>query len=110
MELSAPEVTYFDSDTPARLNGFNELKNEYDKLKGKIYYDVMELIHPRIKVFDDTAVLFYQFFSTTLNPDGTILSRTPLNCTEVYAKTADGWKIVHTHWSFIKGWRKDSGI
>ena len=110
LELSAPEVTYFDTDTPTRINGYGELKQEYDKRVGKIHYAVMEFIRPRMQVFDDTAVLFYQFFSTTLNTDGTIQSRIPWNCTEVYAKTASRWKIVHTHWSFIKGWRKDGGI
>ncbi len=42
--------------------------------------------------------------------NGTIQSRIPWNCTEVYAKTDGGWKVVHSHWSFIKGWRKDSGV
>jgi len=110
LEISAPEITYFDYDTPARLNGWDELKKEYDKVAGKIHYDVMEFIHPRVQVFDETAVLFYQFFATTLNLDGTIQSRIPWNCTEVYAKTAAGWKIVHSHWSHIKGWRKDGGV
>jgi len=110
LEISAPNITYFDPDTPARLNGWNELKKEYDNVAGKIHYDVMEFIKPRVQVFEESAVLFYQFFSTTLNHDGTIQSRTPWNCTEVYAKTAGGWKIVHSHWSFIKGWRKDGGV
>ena len=110
LQIAAPEITYFDPDTPARLNGWDELKKEYDKVAGKIHYDVMEFISPRAQVSDDTAVLFYQFLPTTLNPDGTIQSRIPLNCTEVYAKTDGGWKVVHSHWSFIKGWRKDSGV
>ena len=110
LEISAAEITYFDPETPARLNGWDELKKAYDKVAGKIHYDVMEFVNPRFQVFDESAVLFYQFFSTTLNSDGTIQSRTPWNCTEVYAKTAAGWKIVHSHWSFIKGWRKDGGV
>lgn len=110
LEISAPEITYFDPDTSARLNGWDDLKKEYDKVAGKIRYDVMEFIHPRVQVFDETAILFYQFFSTTLNPDGTIQSRIPWNCTEVYAKAAAEWKIVHSHWSHIKGGRKDGGV
>ncbi len=110
LDISAPDVTYFDTGTAVRLNGFGELKKEMDKRVGKIHYDVMEFVNPRFQVFEDAAVLFYQFFSTTLNPDGTIKFRTPWNYTEVYAKTADGWKIVHSHWSYINGQRKDSGI
>jgi ketosteroid isomerase-like protein len=110
LEISAPEVTYFDSGTPGRLNGRDELKKEYDKRVGKVHYDVMDFIDPRLQVFDDSAVLFYRFFSTTLNPDGTVKSRRPWNCTEVYAKKAGGWKIVHTHWSLINGEREGGGI
>jgi len=110
LDISAPDITYFDTGTPARLNGLTELKKEYDKRAGKIHYDVMEFVDPRLQVFEDSAVLFYRFFSTTLNPDGTIKSRTPWNATEVYAKTGDGWKIVHTHWSFINGQREGGGI
>jgi len=44
------------------------------------------------------------------NPDGTVKSRRPWNCTEVYARTAGGWKIVHTHWSLINGEREGGGI
>jgi len=110
LDISTPNVTYFDTGTPARLDVFEELKKEYDKRTGKIHYDVMEFIQPRIQIFDDTAVLFYQFFSTTLNPDGKIKSRTPWNCTEVYVKQNSEWKIVHTHWSYINGQRKDGGV
>jgi len=110
LEISAPEVTYFDTGTPGRLNGREALKQEYDKRVGKVHYDVMDFVSPRLQVFEDSAVLFYQFLSTTLHPDGTVRSRTPWNCTEVYAKTAGGWKIVHTHWSYINGLRDDGGI
>ena len=109
-DISAPEVTYFDTGTPARLNGLIELKAEYKKRENKIFYDVMEFINPRVQVYGDAAVLFYQFFSTVLNLDGTIKSRIPWNCTEVFAKMGGAWKIVHTHWSFIKGYREGGGV
>ena len=37
-------------------------------------------------VHGDTTVLFYNFFSTRLNPDGSIKTHTPWNCTEVFAR------------------------
>jgi len=102
-DISAPDVTYFDTGTPKRLDGLEALKAEYAKRLGKIHYDVMEFIDPKVQVHGDAAVLFYRFFSTHLNPDGSISSRTPWNCTEVFFKVEGKWKIVHTHWSYING-------
>jgi ketosteroid isomerase-like protein len=82
--------------------------SKHAKRKGKIHYAVMEFINPLVQVHGDTAVLFYNFFSTRLNPDGTIKTHTPWNCTEVFAKIDSKWKIVHTHWSFINGQRTGS--
>lgn len=104
-DISAQEVTYFDTGTPKRLDGLEALKAEYAKRVGKIHYDVMEFIDPKVQVHGDAAVLFYRFFSTHLNPDGSVASRTPWNCTEVFFKMEGKWKIVHTHWSYINGQR-----
>lgn len=102
-DICAEEVTYFDSETPRRIDGLNALKAEYAKIAGTAQYDVMEFIDPKIRIDGDAAVLFYRFFSTSLNPDGSIKSRIPWNCTEVYAKIKNQWKVVHNHWSLIKG-------
>jgi ketosteroid isomerase-like protein len=109
-DISAPDVTYFDTGTQARLNGLAELKAECKKRENKIFYDVMEFIDPRVQVYDGTVVLFYRFFSTVLNANGSVKSRTPWNCTEVFAKKDGRWQIVHTHWSYIQGSRPDGGI
>jgi ketosteroid isomerase-like protein len=105
IELYAPEVTYFDTGTPQRLNGLEAMRAEYAHREGKIHYDVMEFIGPRVQVQGDMAVLTYRFFSTQLNPNGSIASRTPWNCSEVYARMDGNWRIIHNHWSFIKGER-----
>jgi hypothetical protein len=81
------------------------MKTELAQREGKIHYDVMEFIVPRIQVQGDMAVLTYRFFSTQLNPDGSISSRIPWNCSEVYARCNGKWQIIHNHWSFIKGER-----
>jgi ketosteroid isomerase-like protein len=105
LELYAPEITYMDSGTPLRMSGLDTMRSEYKLREGKIHYDVQEFIDPKVQVLDNTAVLTYRFLSTTLKPDGSILSRIPWNCTEVYVKTTGSWRIVHNHWSLIKGER-----
>ncbi len=102
-EISASEVTYFDTGTPSRLEGLEALKAEYAKREGKIHYDIMEFIDSKVQIHGDAAVLSYRFFSTRVNPDGSIASRTPWNCTEVFSRIGGKWKIIHTHWSFING-------
>jgi uncharacterized protein (TIGR02246 family) len=104
-EICVPDVTYFDTGTPRRLNGLNVLRAEYAKREGKIHYDVMEFIDPRVQVHGAMAVLMYRFFSTQLNTDGSVSSRTPWNCSEVFARLEGQWRIIHTHWSHIKGVR-----
>ena len=102
-DISAPDVTYFDTGTPQRLNGLDTLKTEYARREGKIHYDVMEFIDPRIQICGNLGVLVYRFFSTHLNPEGSISNRTPWNCSEVFVRIEGKWCIIHTHWSYIKG-------
>jgi len=105
IEISAPEVTYFDTGTPQRINGREALRAEYAQREGKIFYDVMDFIDPRVQVCGELTVLAYRFLSTRLNQDGSVSNRTPWNCTEVFVRTDGQWRIIHTHWSFIKGER-----
>ena len=104
-EISAEEITYVDPGLTKPIVGLEALKAEYAQRTGRIFYDVMEFIAPMIQVHGDMAVLTYRFFSTRLNPEGSIASRTPWNCSEVFARSAGQWKIIHTHWSLIKGER-----
>ncbi len=103
IELSASDVTYFDSGTPLRIDGREALSAEYKQREGKIHYEVMEFIDPWLFACDDLAVLFYRFFSTRLAPDGSVLWRVPWNCTEIFNRQEGSWKIIHTHWSLIRG-------
>ncbi|HEY5158561.1 MAG TPA: nuclear transport factor 2 family protein, partial [Anaerolineales bacterium] len=83
IEIYAPEVTYFDTGTPQRINGREALRAEYAQREGKIFYDVMDFIDPKVQTCGDMTVLTYRFLSTWLNPDGSVSNRTPWNCTEV---------------------------
>lgn len=103
IEISATDVTYFDTGTRQRIDGRDALAAEYALREGKIFYDVMDFIDPMVLVQDETAILVYRFLSTWLNPDGSVARRIPWNCTEVYQRYIDRWMINHTHWSIIQG-------
>jgi ketosteroid isomerase-like protein len=100
-----PEVTYFNPTTPARITGREALKAEYARREGKIHYDVMEFIDPKVLVYGDLAVLVFRYFSTNLQPSGAIASRTPWFCTKIYRHNVSAWQLAHNHWSFIRGER-----
>ncbi len=103
VELYAPQVTYFDTGTPQRINGKVALSAEYKLREGKIFYEVMDFIDPWVLVCGEMAVMFYRFLSTRLNPDGSVASRVPWNCSEIYVRIEQDWKIIHNHWSYIRG-------
>ena len=93
LELSAPEVTYFDPFVARRLDGIDALTRYYESLRGRVRIDRYELIDPRVELRGDTAVLTFNYVSWT----GPAESR--WNCSEVYRRCGDGWRIVQTHWS-----------
>jgi len=105
IEISAAEVTYFDTGTKQRIDGREALAAEYTLREGRIFYDVMDFIDPRLLANGSMAVLVYRFLSTWLNPDGSVARRTPWNCTEVFRWNEENWLINHTHWSIIQGVR-----
>jgi ketosteroid isomerase-like protein len=105
IELYAPDITYFDTGTPQRIDGLEAMTAEMAQRAGKIYYEVMDFIDPRVQIQGNVAVLTYRFLSTRLNPDGSISSRVPWYCSEVYARSNGQWRIIHNHWSYIKGER-----
>lgn len=96
LEISAPDVRYFDPFLPARLDGLDKLTAYYDSLSGKIFAPVHEMIEPAVTEIGDAAVLSFRFISRA----GSEGDEMAWNCTEVYRRDPQGWHIVQTHWSF----------
>ncbi len=96
LEICAPDVVYFDPFRPTRLNGIEELAAYYESVRGQIYAPYHEMVEPHIQEIGDVAVLTFRFNSST-TADGPQMR---WNCTEVYRKEANGWRIIQTHWSF----------
>lgn len=97
LELSSPDVTYFDHATERRLDGREALARLYAPCRGKIRIDRSEMPNPQVRLCGDgAAVLTFNF-----NSEGSG-GAMRWNCTEVYERTEQGWRIVHTHWSLTE--------
>lgn len=94
LAISAHDVSYFDPIHPRRIDGLDALTKYYDPIRGQIQIIQDDIVEPRVQLYGDVAVLSFHYFSQ--GSEG----RKKWNCTEVYARDPDGWRIVHTHWSF----------
>jgi len=97
LELSAPDVVYFDPLLERRLNGLDELTALYKPIIGQVHVDSYEMLNPLVQATGEMAVLTFNLNS--------YLKETvqKWNCTEVYRLEPDGkWKIIQTHWSLTK--------
>jgi hypothetical protein len=96
LEISAPEVVYFNPYLERRLDGLDALIEDYEALRGTIFYDRFELLNPLVQFVEDMAVLTFNYVSyKDEEPDR-------WNCTEVYLRIQGVWKIIQSHWSYTQ--------
>ena len=100
LEISAPDVVYFDPHLDKRIDGLEALARYYEGIRGKVSIERFELLNPLVQLVGDAAVLTFNYVSY----DGAGGSH-PWNCTEVYRHTDGRWQIVQTHWSFTRAVR-----
>lgn len=96
IEISDPDVVYFDPFLERRLDGLEALTRYYEAIRGKVQIDRYELINPKVQLHGDMAVLTFNYVSYS----GETQSR--WNCTEVYCCRDRRWRIIQTHWSLTK--------
>ncbi len=96
LEISAPEVSYFDPFIERRIDGLEALAAWYAPLRGTIHVDHYEMLAPSVQVYGEVAVLTFNLVSHS----GATAMR--WNCTEVYRHDKEGWRIVQTHWSITQ--------
>ncbi len=95
LEISAPDVVYFDPYIEHRLDGLEALTRYYESLRGQVSASRWEIMAPRVQRVGDAAVLTFQFLSW-----GGSENALRWNCTEVYRREAGRWEIIQTNWSF----------
>jgi ketosteroid isomerase-like protein len=95
LEISAPDVVYFDPYRERRVDGIEALTRIYDELRGKVFAARFEILNPRVQRVGEAAVLTFNFVSYGGNEDAL-----RWNCTEVYRRDPAGWRIIQSHWSY----------
>jgi ketosteroid isomerase-like protein len=98
---SADEITYFDPSLAKRLNGVKEFTELLKPIENKFTIDKYEMVNPKVQVHGEIAVLTYNLVDYAKNQQGEMKSFS-WNTTEVYRKSGNDWKIIHSHWSFTK--------
>ncbi len=101
-EIMATDQTYFDPMTEKRIDGQADLKQYMAPFTGKIKIERVEMIDPNVQQSGDIAVLTFN-----LNDYGAQVGDGPKttarwNSTEVYQRINGSWKIIHSHWSYVK--------
>ena len=88
-------ATYFDPNSGGRLEN-GAIAQLFGAYAGQIPKSRYEILNPSVDVRGDTAVFTFMF--EAYDPeDDSVTAR--WNTTEVHARTADGWRMIHAHWS-----------
>jgi len=95
LEISAPDVTYFDPFLDAPIRGLENLRAYYRGFPAQ-QNPPGEMTNAHVQVLGTVAVLTFNY--TSHSKMGTLR----WNTTEVYQQGAEGWRIVHTNWALMK--------
>jgi RNA polymerase sigma factor (sigma-70 family) len=101
-EIIAADETYFDPTTDRRIDGLDAVKAHFAPFDGKIHIDRYEMIAPKVQREGNLAVLTFNLVDSGARVAGVDQGTQRWNSTEVYRRIGGAWKIVHSHWSYVK--------
>ena len=102
LEIMAPEVTYFDPSQDKRVDGLQAMRDLLVPFTGKIRVDRYDMINPAVQRHGDAAVLTFNLVSYQRRADGSEHPIVHWNSTETYARVDGEWRIIHSHWSYVR--------
>jgi len=101
LALFEPDVTYFDPFQERRVDGAAAMAAVFAPIAGAIRVDRYDMLYPTVQHAENLAVLSFNLLSYRTD-EGRERVISKWNSTEVYRRTGAGWRIAHSHWSFIK--------
>jgi ketosteroid isomerase-like protein len=102
LEIMARDVTYFDPMQDKRVDGIAAMKKMLGSLTGKISVSRFDMIDPKVQRHGESALLTFNLVSYVSFPGGQERAIARWNSSELYGLVDGTWRIVHSHWSFIK--------
>lgn len=102
LDIMATEVTYFDPVQEKRLDGIDAMKKMLAPITGKIKVSRFDMIDPKVQRHGNSALLTFNLVSYVTLPDGKERAIARWNSSELYGLVDGEWRIVHSHWSYIK--------
>ena len=102
LEIMANEVTYFDPTQEKRMDGLEAMRKMLAPITGKVKVSRFDMIGPKVQHHGDAALLTFNLVSYVAQPDGKERAVARWNSSELYARVEGQWRIVHSHWSYIK--------
>src|SRR5215831_7217144 len=101
-EIMASDQTYFDPLTEKRIDGQAALKQYIAPFTGKIKIERVQMIDPKVQQNGDIAVLTFNLVDHGAQMGDGPKTTARWNSTEVYGRIKGSWKIIHSHWSYLK--------
>src|SRR5216117_2953682 len=101
-EIMSPGETYFDPMTDKRIDGQMALKQYIAPFTGKIKIERVDMIDPKVQQSGDVAVLTFNLVDHGAQVGDGPKTTARWNSTEVYQRINGSWKILHSHWSYVK--------
>lgn len=101
-DIMASDLTYFDPMTAKRIDGQDALKKHIAPFSGKIKIEKVEIVDPKVQRSGDLAVLTFNLVDYGAQIGDGPKTTAQWNATEVYQRFTGSWRIVHSHWSYVK--------
>jgi Protein of unknown function (DUF3225). len=95
LELYDADIVYIDPFIDQPIYGRDNLAKYYVKAYEGFQPARGEMSNVKVQPLGDVAVLTFNYKSANKPANG-------WNCTEVYHRTPSGWRIVQSHWSFVR--------
>ena len=102
LEIMAPEITYFDPGQDRRVDGLERMHALLVPWTGKIKIDRYEMLQPTVQRHGTVALLTFNLVNYRREADGAERQVVAWNATEVYGRVDGQWRIIHSHWSYVK--------